>query len=351
MGPANIKLNPVGAAMFLAVALCLVIYAFGVPNWFNREPTVSMKELLTASIELARRGGARVKEIRLKNSLGETVKGKTKEGAKEMLTEGDSESHRAIVYGMSKAFTGIQIISEEKDLKPVDFKTIDDVSKTLEEVENVIKGDEKVPKKDITVWVDPLDATQEYTENLQDYVTVMICVAVRGSPRIGVIYKPFRQQIAWAWVGYGHSDNLKVSQKSTSDSKVKPLRTIIVSRSHSGPVEKIAKKAYGNDTKIVPAGGAGYKTLEVIRGNADAYVHITLIKKWDICAPNAVLSALNGKMTTLEGDTIDYKYKTEGDVKNHDGLLVTAAANDHYEFLSKLSKVAEEAKKSVSSKH
>ncbi|XP_033737304.1 inositol monophosphatase 3-like [Pecten maximus] len=348
MGPANIKLNPVGAAMFLAVALCLIIYAFGVPNWFNREPTVSMKELLTASIDLARRGGTKVKDIRLKNALDEKEKGKTAEGAKEMLTRGDSESNRAIVYGMSKAFTGIQIISEETDLKPVNFKIIEDVSKKLEEVEKIIKDDEMVPKKDITVWVDPLDATQEYTENLQEYVTVMICVAVKGSPKIGVIYKPFLQQIAWAWVGYGHSENLKVSQ-TASDSKVKAPKTIIVSRSHSGPVEKIAKKAYGNDTKIVPAGGAGYKTLEVIKGKADAYVHITLIKKWDICAGNAVLTALNGKMTTLEGDTIDYK--AGGDVKNHDGLLVTAAANDHYEFLSKLSKVAEEAKKSVSSKH
>lgn len=205
-----------------------------------------------------------------------------------------------------------------------------------------------VPRKDIAVWVDPLDATQEYTENLQEYVTVMICVAVKGSPKIGVIYKPFLDQTAWAWVGYGHSENLGNS-KNAQDSKVKAPKKIIVSRSHSGPVEKIAKKAYGNDTQIVPAGGAGYKTLEVIKGKADAYVHITLIKKWDICAGNAVLSALNGKMTTLEGDTIDYK--AGGDVKNHDGLLVTAAGNDHYEYLSKLSKVAEEAKKSVSSKH
>ncbi|OWF45045.1 inositol monophosphatase 3-like [Mizuhopecten yessoensis] len=349
MGPANIKLNPIGAAMFLAVALCLIIYAFGVPKWFNREPTVSMKELLTASIELARRGGTKVKDIRLKNILEEKVKGKTAEGADEMLTQGDSESNRAIVYGMSKAFSGIEIISEETDLKPVNFKTIEDVSKKLEEVNNIIKDDEMVPKKDITVWVDPLDATKEYTENLQKYVTVMICVAVKGSPKIGVIYKPFLQQIAWAWVGYGHSENLKNVQKSPSDGKVKLPKKIIVSRSHSGPVEKIAKQAYGNDTQIIPAGGAGYKTLEVISGNADAYVHTTLIKKWDICAGNAVLSALNGKMTTLEGDTIDYK--AGGDVKNHDGLLVTSAVNDHYEFLSKLSKVAEEAKKSATSKH
>lgn len=95
--------------MFLAVALCLLIYSFGVPNWFNREPTISMKELLSASIQLAERGGTKVRQIRLDNVLDEKVKGETKEGAKELRTKGDSESHRAIVYGLSKAFPGLEV--------------------------------------------------------------------------------------------------------------------------------------------------------------------------------------------------------------------------------------------------
>ncbi len=36
----------------------------------------------------------------------------------------------------------------------------------------------------------------------------------------------------------------------------------------------------------------------------DAYVHVTLIKKWDICAGDAILRALGGQLTDLSGKTV-----------------------------------------------
>lgn len=109
MAPANIRLNPVGALVCVAVAFCIVIYIFGFPDWFRSEPRISMKELLSVSIELAKRGGTKVHEIKQQNSLENKVKGKTEEGADELLTKGDIESHRAIVYGFAKAFPGLKV--------------------------------------------------------------------------------------------------------------------------------------------------------------------------------------------------------------------------------------------------
>jgi len=67
----------------------------------------------------------------------------------------------------------------------------------------------------------------------------------------------------------------------------------------------------------------------VINGSIDAYVHTTRIKKWDVCAGNAILNAVGGQMTTLNGQLLDY-----GDTqnpRNNDGLLATL--HEHRKFV------------------
>lgn len=55
------------------------------------------------------------------------------------------------------------MISEESDnIRPVSFKLINNVNSQNDEVDKLIKNDISVPFNKVTVWVDPLDATQEY---------------------------------------------------------------------------------------------------------------------------------------------------------------------------------------------
>ena len=112
---------------------------------------------------------------------------------------------------------------------------------------------------------------------------------------------------------------------------------IIVSLSHAGLVKNIATNAFGAGTEIISAGGAGFKALNVAQRKANAYIHTTLIKKWDICAGNALLKTVGGDMTDLKGKEIDYSYpyknfKTQ--VKLASGLLATF--KDHEKILKKL---------------
>jgi len=204
---------------------------------------------------------------------------------------------------------------------------------------NIRKSDEDfylVSIEDLTFWIDPLDATKEYTEKLTTYTTVMIGIAVKGKPICGIIRKPFENLTVWgislpavkSQFGF-YPENLSHSQKSKSDI---PLKAII-SRSHPGKVEKLIKVSLKSVVRHVPgktdsgfeiirAGGSGYKSIEVLTLKAMAYVHTGKIKLWDLCAPNAIIKAAGGFFVDLNGTEIEYDWRVRSPVHKQ-GVLVT----------------------------
>ena len=163
----------------------------------------------------------------------------------------------------------------------------------------------------------------------------MICIAVNGKPVAGIINEPFSFQgvTKWAWVGHGISDSL-VAARVNKDSNSNKLK-LIYSRSHAGKVSEVAKRAF-KPSRIaideVVAAGSGYKTLQVVERKADLYLHVTNIKKWDICAGNAILNAVGGKMTTLKGKEIDYSFKDSP--RNEDGLVAALPEYIQQQYVS-----------------
>lgn len=248
-------------------------------------------------------------------------KGKTKEGANDPVTIADFRSHCVMRLGLKRLFPKLKIFSEEdggEDNKCPEHKPFDLDPTVLHESVH-LPDDELISADDVTVWIDPLDATQEYTEKLFQYVTTMVCVAVKGQPIIGVIHSPFAKATTWSWLDRGTSEdllNLPAAQKDHG----KGL-SLIVSRSHAGDVKEFAKTTFGETTNVIAAAGAGFKVLQVVHGNATAYIHTTVIKKWDICAGNAILNNLKGKMTDLDDAELDYG--PEAKPLNGRGVLAT----------------------------
>lgn len=72
----------------------------------------------------------------------------------------------------------------------------------------------------------------------------------------------------------------------------------------------------------------------MIKGTVDAYVHKTIIKKWDICAPNALIDGVGGKLTTLQGRSVTYSYMDNA--VNENGVLAAATYSQHADLLAKL---------------
>ena len=92
--------------------------------------------------------------------------------------------------------------------------------------------------EDLTVWVDPLDGTKEYTEGYLDHVTVLVGIAIGKKAVGGVIHQPFwnfqskeedRQlgRTFYGVVGAGIGGNLTPSKPPEGE------RWITTTRSHS----------------------------------------------------------------------------------------------------------------------
>jgi inositol monophosphatase 3 len=110
-----------------------------------------------------------------------------------------------------------------------------------------------------------------------------------------------------------------------------------VSRSHAGQTYEILRDIYRDKQyKILPAAGSAYKTIQVLEEYADYYLHITPIKKWDVCAPDAILRANHGTMTTLKNQTINYDPDNNKQFYINDGILATYKRNhnDILKFLT-----------------
>lgn len=83
---------------------------------------------------------------------------------------------------------------------------------------------------------------------------------------------------------------------------------------------------FGEKVPILTAAGSGYKIIQVLKGNATIYLHNTRIKKWDLCAGNAIVKAVGGRMVELSTDQeISYGADSTSIVEN--GLLVELNRN------------------------
>jgi 3'(2'), 5'-bisphosphate nucleotidase len=79
---------------------------------------------------------------------------------------------------------------------------------------------------------------------------------------------------------------------------------IAVSRTRPPDVASAVADAVGGE--LVALGSAGYKTVAVVRGEVDAYVHAGGMYQWDSAAPVAVARAAGLTTCRLDGAPLVY---------------------------------------------
>ncbi|XP_068210787.1 3'(2'),5'-bisphosphate nucleotidase 1 isoform X1 [Palaemon carinicauda] len=313
-----------------------------------------LSRLVSSSVAIANHAGGIIREILKKGELGIVEK----ENARDLQTEADRAAQRCIISSLSKCFPKITIIGEEgeeetqvtsgkifdPDLMPaVNVKCPSNLS-SLEEEE-------------IVVWVDPLDGTAEFTQafeclqsghqgvcktlettcaSLLDHVTVLIGIAYSGKAVGGIIHQPYFNyqnpgaelgRTVWGVVG---GDVGGMPLVSPPEGKL----IVTTTRSHSSSTVNDAISAV-SPTEVLRVGGAGHKVMLLLEGKAHLYVFASPgCKKWDTCAPQAVLEAAGGVLTDIKGTPIPY-YSTAPH-RNSTGVLASAAGIPHDEYVNKI---------------
>jgi 3'(2'), 5'-bisphosphate nucleotidase len=143
------------------------------------------------------------------------------------------------------------------------------------------------------VWIiDPLDGTREFSE-LRDDWAVHVALWERGAGlTAGAVASP----------GVVHGTGSPTAAPQDVDGS-RPLRLAV---SRSRPPALVAELVALLGAETVPMGSAGVKTMAVVDGVADAYVHGGGQYEWDSAAPVAVARAAGLHTSRLDGGALEY---------------------------------------------
>ncbi len=234
----------------------------------------------------------------------------------EPVTEADRSANQHIVTRIVAAYPDDGILSEESK---------DDLSRLQKE----------------RVWiVDPLDGTKEFIARNGEF-SIMIGLAIGGRPVLGVVHQPSSGLLYSGIVGQGatlleegEAIPLLVSSRTNTREMV-----LVSSRSHRKQiVDSIRRKLRITSENVT--GSVGLKVGQIARQIADIYIHPSPgCKEWDLCAPEAVLTAAGGTMTDCWGNVLKYNKR---DVRAHNGLIASNGLV-HKQIMTTVVEIVEQA--------
>jgi 3'(2'), 5'-bisphosphate nucleotidase len=245
------------------------------------------------AVELARRAGDEVVRMRRAGALAVELK-----PGDEPVTMADRLASEMIVAGITAAFPGDPLISEELPPAPGAFGAS-------------------------RFWlIDPIDGTKDFIRG-NDGFSIMIGLVENGRPVLGVVHQPTP---AGSWrTFYASPEGAFIT---TADG-TRPLAVsavahaseakLVASVSHRSPKIDEVKSALGiADEQNV--GSVGVKLSLIALGVRDLYVNPwPKTKAWDTCAPEAILTRAGGRLTDLFGGPIVYS----GELRHPRGLVAS----------------------------
>lgn len=149
------------------------------------------------------------------------------------------------------------------------------------------------------VWiVDPLDGTREFGEPPRQDWAVHVALVSKGQPIAGAVALPAQN------LTLSTADQPQMPTSLSQDGGVRPKPRVIASRSRPGPLPQQLVEAL--NAELIFLGSAGAKTMEVVLGRADIYIHSGGQYEWDSAAPVAVARAAGFHASRIDGSPLRY---------------------------------------------
>jgi inositol monophosphatase 3 len=200
--PINLKIKYLVIGLILFAFIVLILNSSNSSNSdedlnFNKRFSVgggknveliNLNELFHIGDCLLKQSASRIVKIRIDSLNNKQMEFDHKKDDDSVVTTADLESHNIIVHSLKDKYRNLVVKSEE-NTNDESF----DSSVYLRKCDTYTKksDDKYASVNDLIVYIDPLDATQEYSENLVDYVTVMFCLVDKGVPRAGMLILNF----------------------------------------------------------------------------------------------------------------------------------------------------------------
>jgi len=142
------------------------------------------------------------------------------------------------------------------------------------------------------IWiVDPLDGTREFSEGRADFA-VHVALVESAAPVVGAVALP--------------GEGVVLTTKDPPTLPPRPTGKLRILVSRTRPPAEVATVVGRLDAELVPMGSAGAKTMAVVRGEGDIYLHSGGQYEWDSAAPVAVALAAGVHASRLDGSALTY---------------------------------------------
>ena len=170
----------------------------------------------------------------------------------------------------------------------------DDIESTKTDMEKISAGIDPEFYKDLTIFIDPIDGTREFSTGLGEQSSICIGFSNSlGHPVAGFVFRPITSPVTFA--GGCAEEGLFLEQLDrcsefvtngflTSNGTVSPFISALVEELQFCRIK---------------AGGAGNKMLMLLEGKGSCYIQDRGVSRWDTCAAQAVIEAHGGQLGKL----------------------------------------------------